>query len=209
MERWRRRSGTRWARLSWRTLAVAGVLAGCGALEEESGDEPAAADERRGAQRQEGRTYIISVSSATTVDAREPDHNFGSTARLTVDGNPDRRAYVRFAVGDIRGRITRATLKLYTTDPSVDGPEVYATSNDWHFSRITWNNAPAPYAPAIADLGGVADDSFVELDVTSHVRSTGTFSFVLVSTVDDGVVFLSDNGVNDAQGPQLLIETEP
>jgi hypothetical protein len=199
-------SGKRGLRTGWSAFAIVGLLNGCGA----AGPEARAVDENPSrAQRLEGSTYIINVASDATVDAREPDANFGSNTRLTVDGSPERRAYVRFAVGNIEGRIRKATLKLYVTDPSVDGPAVHATSNDWNFSTLTFNNAPAPYAPAVADVGAVADNAFVEYDVTSAVQGTGTFSFVLVSEVDDGVVFLSDNGAGDAQDPQLVLETEP
>jgi hypothetical protein len=172
------------------------------------GPEVAPADEYRSREQREFSTYVINVASDATVDAQAPDLNFGSTTRLTVDGSPARRAYLRFAVGNLEGRIKKATLRLYATDPSVNGPAVYATSNDWNFSRITWNNAPAPSGPPIADVGAVADNAFVEYDVTAHVQGTGTFSFVLVSEVDDGVVFLSDNGASDAQDPQLVLETE-
>lgn len=205
MGRW---SGKRGLRAGWSAFAIIGLLGGCGAAGPVAGAGDGEEHAAR-AQRLEGGTYIINVASDATVDAREPDQNFGSTTRLTVDGSPERRAYLRFQVGNVEGRIKKATLKLYATDPSVVGPTVYATSNDWSFSRITWNNAPAPYEPPISEVGAVADDAFVEFDVTAAVRGTGTFSFVLVSVSDDGVVFLSDNGASDAQDPQLVIETEP
>lgn len=207
MGRW---SGKRGLCAGWGAFAIVGLLGGCGAAGPAASLDAREAEEHPAReQRLEGSTYTVNVASDATVDAREPDANFGSTTRLTVDGSPERRAYVRFVVGNVEGRIKKATLKLYVTDPSADGPAVYATSNDWNFSRITFNNAPAPYQPAVADVGAVADDAFVEYDVTSHVQGPGTFSFVLVSEVDDGVVFLSDNGASDAQDPQLVLETEP
>ncbi|WP_246357213.1 CBM96 family carbohydrate-binding protein, partial [Pyxidicoccus fallax] len=200
-------SGKRGVRAGWSAFAVVGLLTGCG-VESPATDAAEGPEQPAQAQRLEGSTYTINVYSDATVDAQSPDQNFGSTTRLTVDGEPERRAYLRFAVGTFEGRIKRATLRLYATDPSVDGPAVHATSNNWNFSTLTWNNAPAVGAK-VADVGAVADDAFVEYDVTAHVRGSGTFSFVLVSSVADGVVFLSDNGAPDAQDPQLVIETEP
>lgn len=155
-------------------------------------------------------TYVSNVYSDVTVDAREPDTNFGSATRLTVDGSPERRTYLRFILGGFEGqRVKRATLRLYATDPSADGPAVYATSPEWHYLSLTWNNAPAPRGPALADVGAVADNAFTEWDVTAWVQGMGEYSFVLVSNTDDGVVYLSDNGAGDEKDPQLVVELEP
>jgi hypothetical protein len=193
--------------VGWGALAALALMAGCGPWEGGGDDGPE--QPGRVSQRVEGGTYTVNVYSDATVDSREPDTNFGTSTRLVADGEPARRAYVRFFVGRMEGRVKRATLRLYATDPSVDGPAVYAASNEWSFSRITWNNAPPPREPVLADVGAVADDAFVEYDVTAHVQGAGGYTFVLVSTVKDGVVFLSDNGAPDAQDPQLVIETEP
>ncbi len=155
-------------------------------------------------------TVVYNVRSDATVDAREPDTNFGTTTRLTVDGLPERRTYLRFMIGGLDGqRVKRARLRMYATDPSADGPAVYATSPDWHYLGITWNNAPAPRGPALADVGAVADSAFTDFDVTAWVQGEGRYSFVLVSTSDDGVVFLSDNGTSNERDPQLVLELEP
>lgn len=197
------------SRRGWGVLA-AGMLAwvGCGEGLEQPGEDM---DERPRAMRQAvDGTYVANVYSDVTVDAREPDTNFGSATRLTVDGSPERRTYLRFIVGNVDGRrVKRARLRMYATDPSADGPALYATSNDWHYLTLTWNNAPAPRGPVLADVGAVADNAFTDWDVTEWVRGSGHYSFVLVSTTDDGVVFLSDNGTGDEKDPQLVLELEP
>ncbi|MCP3140827.1 CBM96 family carbohydrate-binding protein [Pyxidicoccus xibeiensis] len=196
------------SRLGWGAL-VAGMLAlvGCGGALE-AGD----VDERPRAQARQAvdGTYVFNVLSDATVDVREPDTNFGSATRLTVDGSPERRTYLRFHVSGLEGqRVKRATLRMYATDPSTDGPAVYASAHDWNFRNITWNNAPPPRGPVLADVGAVADSAFTDWDVTAWVQGMGDYGFVLVSTTDDGVVFLSDNGTGDERDPQLVLELEP
>jgi hypothetical protein len=144
------------------------------------------------------------VASSTVVstfpanaDARvheaSPTTNYGSSAVLRVDGanDPDIESYLRFAVSGLVGSVQRATLRLYATGATVDGPTVFGTTNEWTETGIAWSNRPGPTTAAVDDEGAIATGSWMELDVTSLVTADGAFSFVVAPMSSDGVEFHS------------------
>ena len=143
------------------------------------------------------------------VEEANPATNFGTLTRLGTDGDATLRieSYLRFDVSGISGTVKSATLRLYAvSDPTVDGPAVYPTGNDWNETDITWNNRPQVSGPATADLGPVAVNTWVDLDVTPLVTGNGSFSFVLAQPGTDGVTFYSRQGVYK---PELVVHTIP
>jgi hypothetical protein len=151
-------------------------------------------------------TLRIPVEADATVDARTPDTPLGTGTRLTVDGSPERRAYVRFRLEGLRGRVTRATLRLQSKDAAADGPRVYAVPGGWDERTLTWNNAPVPSGTPVADLGAVGDNVWVEVDVTSAVRGDGDAAFALVSDAEDGTLFVSRDSSRYMEKPQLVVQ---
>lgn len=215
----------RW-RWGW---ALAGLLAlgGCGVVDGGTGDgadaepqeEPSQEVTRGGeedAAESETRydaltaswmaTLRIPAEADATVDARTPDTPLGTGTRLTVDGSPERRAYVRFRLEGLRGRVTRATLRLQSKDAAADGPRVYAVPGAWDERTLTWNNAPVPSGTPVADLGAVGDNVWVEVDVTAAVRGDGDAAFALVSDAEDGTLFVSRDSSRYMEKPQLVVE---
>jgi PKD repeat protein len=135
--------------------------------------------------------------------------NYGTLTRLTTDGDIGLRieSYLRFDVSGISGTVASATLRLYVvSDPTVDGPAVYPTGNDWTETGITWSTRPQTTGRATADLGPVSVNTWVDLDVTPLVTADGTFSFALVQPSTDGVTFYSRQGVYK---PELVVQTIP
>src|SRR5690606_10786081 len=126
------------------------------------------------------------IADARVVESN-PNANFGTHTRLTVDDGE--QSYLRFQVSGVSGTVQHATLRLFTTNGSTDGPEVYGTDNTWTETGITWNNRPAPNTGIIADVGAMSSDDWVEYDVTSHVTGNGTYNFVLIADSSDGVRF--------------------
>src|SRR5687768_12709548 len=100
-------------------LAALALLPRCG-----DGVAPAASeDPSRSASVQEARTFAA-VADAY-VDASLPDGNFGAEPRLQLDTAPtEYRAFTRFDVTGLPGRVTRATLRLYAFSGTEDGPAV-------------------------------------------------------------------------------------
>ena len=201
----------------WGAVGALALLTHCASGTKDGADLPVADTEEEVLEKEElGQTgqalavapYNYSVDADATVDATQPDTVFGQGIRVTVDGSPERRGYVRFQVRGLEGRVTRATLRFFAKDPAADGPAVFSTSSSWSEDTLTWNNAPALQGSALADAGAVPDDSWVQYDVTSHVLGNGEYSFALVSGAVDGTVLVSNESTLLSLRPQLSVWTD-
>jgi K319-like protein/calcineurin-like phosphoesterase family protein len=145
------------------------------------------------------------------VHEASPTTNYGAYPALRVVGaaKPDVESYLRFTVSGVGGSVQRATLRLFATTDTADGPKVAGTSNDWVESTITWANRPAPTTLPTDDEGAIPAGTWIDLDVTPLVTTDGTFSFVLVATSGDVVDFSSRNSSVTSQRPELVVETLP
>ena len=108
-------------------------------------------------------------------------------------------------MGDVRGRVTKATLRLYTTSSSAAGYQIkQVTGQGWEEGKITFANAPAAGA-TIGSVGSFAANSWTSVDVTSLVTGNGMYDFTLTTTSTATLNFNSrDAGSNQ---PQLIVET--
>ena len=142
------------------------------------------------------------------VEQSRAGSNFGTSSTLRVDGGSRSAiwSYLRFNVSGLTGTVRKATLRLWVTDASNDGPAAYATSNQWAESSggITWNNRPARSGSVLDDKGRVSSGAWVEFDVTRAVTGDGTFSFVLTPTSNDALQAPSREGTA-SQRPQLVV----
>ena len=132
-----------------------------------------------------------------------PNTNYGNDALLLVDGSPVLHSYLRFDVTtDLP--VTRARLRLYATDKSSNGPEVYASDPDWNEATLTWNNRPTRTPGLVADLGSISSGRYIEWDVSSVVTGPGIHSFELAPDSSDGSDFRSSEASSDR--PQLVLD---
>ena len=187
--------GTTSGRMGLLTLFVVAILAISAAL-------PAKASPAT-----QSSSFTFTASSDSQVQEANPAANYGRTSDLLVDGNSSNRAesYIFFAVTGLRGPISEATLRVYDADNgSTNGPMLYGTATSWTEAGITWNNRPSRTTPLLDNKGIVSVDNWVEYDVSAHVTTGGTYSFVLVADSDDGLVFSSREG---ERSPQLLVTT--
>jgi hypothetical protein len=150
-----------------------------------------------------------SVTFVPVADARvlaaSPTTNYGTLTRLDAD-SPGEESYIRFTVSGVSGTIQNATLRLFVTNGSSNGPSIYGTSNTWTETGITWNTRPAATTGAIANLGAAAVDTWVEYNVTAYITSNGTFDLVLIPDSTSGVTFSSREGTFP---PQLVLTLAP
>ncbi|HET7035685.1 MAG TPA: DNRLRE domain-containing protein [Thermomicrobiaceae bacterium] len=150
-------------------------------------------------------TLTFTPAADTYAQQTTPDTNYGTASHLQSDESPARQeSFLRFSVSGLTGPVASATLRLYVSNGSSNGPAVYATSNDWSETGLTWNNKPAATGAASVNLGKVTSGTWVELDVTPLVSGNGTFSFTLVPDGVDGTEFHSREAANK---PQLVITT--
>lgn len=129
-----------------------------------------------------------------------PNTNYGTLTRLDIDVGE--HSYIRFNVTGVSGAIQNATIRLFVANGSSNGPGIYGTSNDWSETGITWNNGPATTTGAIANVGQITADNWVEYNVTSYVQGNGTYSFVFLPDGSDGVRF---NSREKNPSPELIL----
>jgi hypothetical protein len=158
----------------------------------------------------EGTTLRFSAEADTHVQEAQPSTNFGGASALEVDGSPQTEAYLRFRLAGLSGRVVSAKLRLFSTNPTSQGPALYSAAASWDERTVTWASRPARQGSAVATLGAVALNEWVELDVTPLVTGNGVLSVALVARATDGVDFSSREAVG--QKPELVVTlagTEP
>jgi parallel beta-helix repeat protein len=151
-------------------------------------------------------TFITNVDSY--VREAGPTTNYGTNTQLWVayGTNVSYEGYLKFTVSGVLGSVQSATLRVYSTSSTVDGPAVYSTTNDWTETGITWNTRPARTSGGMDDKGAIVTGVWIEYNVTPLVTGDGTYSFVLVTTSTDSVSFSSREG---SQAPQLVLYIGP
>jgi parallel beta-helix repeat protein len=155
-----------------------------------------------------GSTLTIIANADSYVREAGPTSNYGTNVQLWVASGTGAsyETYLKFTVSGIVGPVQSATLRVYSTSSTVDGPAVYATTNSWTETGITWNTRPALTSSGMDDKGAIATGVWVDYNVTLLITGDGTYSFVLVTTSTDSVSFSSHEG---SQPPQLVLKIGP
>lgn len=142
-----------------------------------------------------------------------PTSNTGNSSSLRVRKTSSETiiSYLKFDVSGLSEPAQSATLRLFVTDASSDGGEVYLVSNNyegtgtpWLQSGLNWNNAPVISGSPLASVGGVSLNSWVEMDVSAAVSGDGVYSFAIRNNSSDVVYYGSRESANQ---PQLVITT--
>jgi hypothetical protein len=148
----------------------------------------------------QANTVFAAVADARVLSS-SPDTNYGTLSRLDVD-SPGEESYIRFTVSGVSGPVQNATLRLFVSNGSTNGPSLYRTDNSWTESGITWNNRPAPTSGAVANVDNVPAATCAEYNVTAQITGNGTYSFVFQPDSSDGIRFESREG---SPPPQLVL----
>src|SRR5581483_5333683 len=135
-------------------------------------------------------TVTVGASAGTSLSSAKPTAT-GNSATLTVDGAPVVDSFLRFSVSGLPGPVQRATLNLFATDGSVDGPTLYPAATSWNERKVTWSTRPARTGAAAADVGAISAGTWVSFDVTTLVTGNGTYAFDLATASADESVFSS------------------
>jgi uncharacterized protein YkwD len=162
-----------------------------------------------------GQTLTFGAPHDALVASNYPYYNFGNyTSLLARGGSPTYRSFLKFTVAGLTRPVQNAKLRLYVSDGSNSGGQLYGASNNyynsgspWSESGVTWYNMPGLFGNQLASLGPVSTGSWVELNVTSAVSGNGTYSFGLVTSSSDQVGYRS--GENSSGRPELVIQTIP
>jgi parallel beta-helix repeat protein len=147
-------------------------------------------------------TFIANADSY--VSETNANSNYGTNTQLWMDSDTGAsyKAYLKFSVSGTTGTIQSAILRVFSTSSTVDGPTVYATTNNWTETGITYNMQPALTSSGLDDKGTISTGVWIEYNVTAQVTGNGTYSFVFVPTSTDAISFSSREGT---QPPQLIL----
>lgn len=153
-----------------------------------------------------GTQTYRTVADAYVSDANRTS-NFGTETTLKVDASPLMRGYVQFAVQNLTGTVTRATLRLHTRSSSKRGIEVRGVaSSSWSETAINFANAPAPSSTVTRTSGSFSSGEWLSLDVTPLVGGNGSVSFAL-TTRSSKVISLSSREYGASWSAELVVET--
>jgi acid phosphatase type 7 len=153
------------------------------------------------------QSLTFTPTDDTEANSEDPASTRGSKAEARVDGEPVRRAYLRFNVSGLTDPVSRATLKLYSRTAHSQGFEVRSTAGtEWTEATLTYENAPAPSPTVTGTSGSIASGTWAAIDVTSLVAGNGAVSFALTTTsVTNLPLAMKESGATLA--PQLVVET--
>jgi hypothetical protein len=162
---------------------------------------------------------VVAPASALTftpvddaqVKATSPTTNYGTLDALRLRGGDAilYRSYLKFNVTGVANTVQSAKVRLFVTDASKVGGDLYLVTNSyagtatpWSEVGLIWNNAPTIAGSPLTSVGPVALGAWVEFDVTTAVRGNGVYSFGLVSGNTDSAIYSSKEGANP---PQLVL----
>jgi hypothetical protein len=144
------------------------------------------------------------MADSTIVEA-SPNQTDGSGLQVLSDSSPLTRALLRFVVPSGADASAGYKLRLWVTNASSNGPEVWTTET-FDEASVRWSTAP-PLGRMVADFGSISSGRWVEIDVTGEVDGPGTYNLALVADATDGSDFSSrESGAN---APQLVIGAPP
>jgi hypothetical protein len=109
---------------------------------------------------------------------------------------------VKFDVTGISTRPQSAKLRFWVTDGGPNGGTVYRVSSAWKEADITWHNAPTISSSALGSYGSVSAGHWVEVDVSSAISKSGTYSFAISGGTSNSVDYASTETSHD---PVLVI----
>jgi hypothetical protein len=157
---------------------------------------------------------VLSFGAVADSEVRQNsgNGNFGTLNTLTVipATGTAREGYLTFTVSGVTGPIQNATLRLFATDDTSDGPAIFMAGNGWSETGITWNNRPGRTIVPTDDKGAIAKNVPVDFNVTTLVGGDGTYTFVVAGgSTTDGSEFASRQLANAIRRPLLIITLGP
>jgi len=150
-------------------------------------------------------TVPINPVADAYVNASFPNSNYGKNSSLRVDGSPVMRSYLRFTVSGLGGAaIQLAILRIYANSASSTGLSVLALANNtWSETSLTYANTPA-LGNVIGNSSKFSAGTWVQVDVTSYVKTEGTYNLVLggLNSTDANLASREDTA---GHAPQLVL----
>ncbi|HWC12100.1 MAG TPA: phytase, partial [Acidimicrobiales bacterium] len=153
------------------------------------------------------RTQVVAPAGDAFVSAARPRTNFGSAGELRVDGRPRERAYVRFRLPTLHGKLTRATLQVFARTTSSQGYVARGMSGPWSERSVTFTT-PVGLAAQRTASGPVRGGVYKNIDVTTLARGRATLNVALTTGATRRVRLASREFVG-RRPPRLVLTTVP
>ncbi len=150
-------------------------------------------------------TTTVTPEADTYVSSASPNKNYGGLSDLFVEGDPVRRAYLRFTVPLPQGAVVKsAALRLYTrTAQSGRGVDLNdVPRDDWSEMAVTYGTAPAMGA-RLGASGGWSSPGWRTVPVLPEAVKPGKNSVGLTTPSGYPKAFAARES---SQAPQLVVE---
>lgn len=144
----------------------------------------------------------FTATGDATIKSKYKSTNYGTSSSLEVDTSPLMSGLLKFSVSGVSGSISSAKVRLYVTDSSSSGPEIYQTSTSWSEGTVTWDSQPAVISSKLDDRGSISSGKYIEYNVASVVNGNGEYSFLLKGDSSNGADLSSRE---TSRPPQLII----
>jgi len=152
------------------------------------------------------RTQVVTPTGDAFVSAAQPRTRFGSARELRVDGKPRERAYLRFRIPALGGRLTRATVRVYSRTTSSRGFVARGMSGSWLERSVTFRT-PIRLSHRGTPTGTVRSGTYENIDVTALARNRTTVDLALTAGAPE-VMRLASREVRERR-PQLVLTSVP
>jgi glucose/arabinose dehydrogenase len=146
-------------------------------------------------------SFTVTPVADTFVKASTPAANYGHDPSLRAR-QAESRSYLRFTVSGLTAPGTGVRLRLWVTNSSSAGIDVYrASTNSWSETRVTWQNQPA-LGPKLATSGPAVAGTWLDIDLGTAITANGTYTLVLAGRSTNSTWFASRETTHD---PQLIV----
>ena len=155
-------------------------------------------------------TVVLQPQADAFVNADAPDTNFGTAARLEIDGSPQKLAYLLFDLRELAGATLRsARLRLRVAE--VSGAEStssqivrFSDGGDWDEASLVFANRPGLENGQAGTFSGGSQGQWISVELTATLQALfgESVTFAIESSGSDGLDISSREG---SDPPQLVL----
>jgi hypothetical protein len=153
--------------------------------------------------RADAASLTVAEDSYTSQSNAGATHKTSTYLGTTSAVGAERRAYLKFAVGNIPVGATNVTAKLsaYAESPSSGTFTVYNIPSAWTESSLAWSNQPVLGSTVTQKVG--VTTGYNDFVVSSTVTANGTYSFAIKNSATTQTNFTSKEAASNH--PALLL----
>jgi hypothetical protein len=151
--------------------------------------------------------FVFRPVADAYVSSSAPTTSYGTSSALWIDSSPQKKAFLRFAVSGIAGRVvTNVRLRLFQADAAPSGGRVFSLSSNSWSETITWDTRPAIDGAQLAQFGAVSNGAWYEVPLGREITEDGVLSLAVDPTSSDSARWASRES---RTSPRLVVEVEP